>query len=222
MMEDNKYFKCKYCSLLHHFIDLNNHNDNCINNFDNGKGILSCYSCGNENGDYSSSQLNSKGSYARCKDCVLNNKVDKYEKYGHLYGLFMNPNEIKFKHINDHLNYSVNTLNINNVKQLLDQDADPNYIRQDSFKHGSVNVNWYLNDGTEKPEIDETQPTTPLKLCVFRISDCMLTDENSQAIVEIAKVLIQNNATKIEALEYFKYRYGVREEDELYKLLLLI
>ena len=31
-----------------------------------------------------------------------------------------------------------------------------------------INVFWYNEDGSE-----ETQPTTPLKICVLRLSDCI-------------------------------------------------
>ena len=58
------------------------------------------------------------------------------------------------------------------------------------------------------PEIDEHQPTTPLKLCVFRLSDYMLEESNKKQLVDIASLLVQYGADKKEALEYFKLRYG--------------
>jgi hypothetical protein len=134
--------------------------------------------------------------------------------------------------INKELTDCVSKINLQRVTWLLEHNADPNYIRQasyfykgkwcDGFKRDLVPLETirffvetlpkkcdaYNTDGTEKRDMEPDQPTTPLKLCVFRFSDCMLTEEDQLTLIRIAKVLIQHGAHKTEALEYFISRYG--------------
>lgn len=110
--------------------------------------------------------------------------------------------------INKELTECVSKINLQRVTWLLEHNADPNYIRQASYFYKGKWCDAYNNDGTEKRDMEPDQPTTPLKLCVFRFSDCMLTEEDLSQLIQIAKVLIQHGAHKTEALEYFISRYG--------------
>ena len=73
----------------------------------------------------------------------------------------------------------------------------------------------YNSDGTERPEIDEYQPTTPLKLCVFRYSDCMLREPDLLNIRNMCTLLIKYGANDFEAaIKLFESRYGKCENYE--------
>jgi hypothetical protein len=63
----------------------------------------------------------------------------------------------------------------------------------------------YNIDGSEKSEIDKYHPTTPLKMCVFRFSDCYVNDFDRLTIIKIAKLLIQFGASVDDAKEYYIY-----------------
>ena len=52
------------------------------------------------------------------------------------------------------------------------------------------------------------QPDRPLKLVMFRISDCLLTDEKIQNFKEIAELLLENGADPISAMQIAESRYG--------------
>mmetsp|Transcript_44487 Transcript_44487/g.69571 ORF Transcript_44487/g.69571 Transcript_44487/m.69571 type:complete len:109 (+) Transcript_44487:252-578(+) len=69
----------------------------------------------------------------------------------------------------------------------------------------------YREDGHELPEEDVVQPTTPLKLCVFRFSDCLLSNEQRLSLLSIAGLLIEHGADKESALQYYEDRYGIHE-----------
>jgi hypothetical protein len=100
--------------------------------------------------------------------------------------------------------------------------ADPNYCRQDMFRDETTKemLYWYNADGSEKPEIDDGQPTTPLKLCVFLYSNSTLTDDQRMTIRDIVTLLIQYGGMKVQAREFFEYRYGKPSSgDYMYELL---
>ena len=52
------------------------------------------------------------------------------------------------------------------------------------------------------------QPDKPLKLVMFRISDCLLTDEKIQSFKTIAELLLANGADPISAMQIAESRYG--------------
>lgn len=211
------YIVCKYCSKI---IDYDNNYDHlyhCVTNYDNEKGILSCYSCGKENAIYTKSQL-SKNEKARCIECVKSGFSVKFAKFKHLYmPIHYYENYIENNNINLQLYQSVQEINLKNVHLLLQKNANPNYTRQATFfcEHESHYIYLYNEDGTEEPENDYYQPTTPLKSCVFGMSNCMLTDEERNNLVKIAKLLIDYGAKTKEPLEYFAHRYGRCNWDEI-------
>jgi hypothetical protein len=88
------------------------------------------------------------------------------------------------------LTEAVAEIALEEVKSLLEAGANPNYVRQETVYHDGLPRLRYQRGGTEFPEMIEEQPTTPLKLCVFRYSDCTLDEDDRKRIIEVAKVLV--------------------------------
>jgi len=86
-------------------------------------------------------------------------------------------------------------------RNLIDAVARYDLERVQQYLLDGVNVN--CNNGS-----GEFQPSTPLKMVVFRISDCMLNDDNLEIYEKIAKLLLENGADKQAAIEYAETRYG--------------
>jgi hypothetical protein len=216
-MSEEHYIKCPYCSQTVKYEG--SHLDMCTPNYIDGQ-LLWCFSCGEKNKKYSTSQL-AKEDKARCLDCVKAGKIDKFKPYAHFETIY----DEKYSSIDKQLELAVGNLELEKVQELLLLNANPNYTRQDTFLCPIRYKRFfcYNIDGSEKTEIDKCQPTTPLKMCVFRSSDCCLTDLERLKIIEIAKQLINSGASVSEAKEYYESRYGVCETGEpwgkLYKLL---
>jgi len=63
-------------------------------------------------------------------------------------------------------------------------------------------------DGGPWPDCSPHQPVTPLRLAVFRISDCCLTPLQSAAYGGIVQLLVSHGADAVDALRFFAHRYG--------------
>lgn len=211
-MSEEHYIKCPYCSKTIKYGDP--HLDSCTPNYIDGQ-LLWCYSCGEKNGEYSTSQLK-KEDNARCFDCVKNGKIKKFEPYDYLSRYI--PHKINLASIDKQLENAVSYSDIEKVNELLLLNANVNYVIQETvycpIRH--THLFSYNIDGTEKPELDENQPTTPLKICVFKFSDCCLTDIERLKIIEIAKQLIKFGASVYEAKEYYESRYGKNPKNDLW------
>jgi hypothetical protein len=216
-MSEEHYIKCPYCSKTIKYGD--SHLESCTPNYIDGQ-LLWCFSCGEKNGEYSNSQL-AKEDKARCFNCVKTGKIDKFKPYDY----FETTYHEKHSSIDKQLERAVSNLDLEKVQELLLLNANPNYTRQTTFycRISHKRLFSYNIDGSEKPELDKYQPTTPLKMCVFRFSDCELTDFERLKIIDIAKQLINSGASVFEAKEYYESRYGVSETDTIkhpfYKLL---
>ena len=219
----NKYIKCRYCGKIFNIIE--KHEACNSNNYDEANGIINCYSCEQKNKKYTNSQLQ-KMEKARCKDCVANNIFRRFAKFEHLYKPIDNYNILD---INKQLHEYVSLIDIEKVEHLLKNNANPNYIRQKTFCNNDEWVYLYNKNGREIAEDNIYQPITPLKLCVFRISDCLLTEIDRNNIIKIAEILIKYGANdKKECVQYYISRYGeISNEDndnvdfiKLYKVLL--
>ena len=90
-------------------------------------------------------------------------------------------NAILMKAVEDH--------DVLGVRDCLAKGADPNYT-----------ISWG-NDDTH-------QPTTPLRMVVFRISDSFLVDDDLKEFSEIAKLLLQYGAEPTPAQLLAQLRYG--------------
>lgn len=204
----NKYIKCRYCGETYNIIE--KHETCNSNNYNEINGIINCYSCGQKDKKYTNSQLQ-KMEKARCNDCLTNNIFGKFAKFEHLYKSSI----IDKLDINKQLYEYVSLINIEKVEYLLKNNANPNYIRQETFYNNGEWVYLYNKDGNEVPDNDINQPITPLRLCIFRISDCLLTENDRNNIVKIAKLLIKYGANKNGCLEYYVSRYGEISNEEI-------
>ncbi|MEW6469987.1 MAG: hypothetical protein AB1458_13750 [Bacteroidota bacterium] len=92
------------------------------------------------------------------------------------------------KDINEALMDAVADCKMEEVKRCLEQGADPNYFRPVGDNH--------------------MQPTTPLRLLMFRLSDSLLEDHHFPKLAEIAKLLLKYGADPKPALEIAEHRYG--------------
>ena len=77
------------------------------------------------------------------------------------------------------------------VRACLQAGADPNYTV--TFEGAAS---------------DAGQPTTPLRLVMFRISDCDLTDDDLRRYAEIARLLLRFGADPEPAMQIAESRYG--------------
>jgi hypothetical protein len=194
----DKYIICKYCGKLYLYED--NHINNCKDN-----NILLCYSCGQPNKQFSLSQLK-KENLARCMDCIDVNITHKYEKYKHLYEITEFSENLN---LNKQLEYYVNNLNFIKVKECLQKGANPNYCRQAYCIQANMQkVLLYNKDGSEIEEDDDNlpRPKTPLRLCIFFLSNVYLKEMD---IYCIFKLLIKFGANKLDAFTYYKKRYDI-------------
>lgn len=94
--------------------------------------------------------------------------------------------------LNEQLMDAIEMHDLKTVKALLAEGADANYTRY--------------------PDVDEPngymQPTTPLRLVMFCISDCLLKENDLEQFAEIAKVLLQHGADPQPAMKIAEARYG--------------
>ncbi len=165
-----------------------------------------CYSCACvPNADsFSARQLAllAEGECARCRACVDANKTARDEP-----PLPPSPDAL-----HEALTDAVANAIVERVASLLAQHADPNFVRRRMVRlPGSAK--WQpafsaLGVALREVDIDNAQPTTPLKLVAFRISDCMLVDADVERFRRIAELLLQHGADPAPALEHCELRYG--------------
>ena len=98
-----------------------------------------------------------------------------------------------------HLCAAVSERNLDLVNKLLAERHDPNAER----------CEW--GSGYEE---DESQPNTPLKVCMFVLSNSSNTEEDLERIAEITKVLLAHGADPNPALALAKLRYGDHEDTD--------
>ena len=87
---------------------------------------------------------------------------------------------------------AVASCNVKAVQECLETGADPNYTRY----RDEEEPNGYI------------QPTTPLRLVMFCISDALLEESHLKQFAEIAKLLLQYGADPKPAMEIAEWRYG--------------
>jgi hypothetical protein len=190
------YFCCEYCGTL--FSSSSNHECTLLQ--------FQCYSCGEKQLDKFSKSQASKEEQQRCNECVAAKRTLRFQ---HFQSRAFVSHSRDSQDLNHQLMYAVQDHNISKVDEILNAGANAEYIRQNSI---SWNGQWrycFHKDGTEMPELDNLQPSTPLKMCVFRISDC--TEDNEKDNEEIVKLLISKISSKdqiLQALDYFESRYG--------------
>lgn len=99
---------------------------------------------------------------------------------------------MKKRNINEELMDAVSGYDLQAVKNCLESGADPNYT--------------LFKDEVEPDGL--IQPTTPLRLVLFRISDCMLDDYALKQFTKIAKLLLSYGADPKPAMQIAEARYG--------------
>ena len=88
--------------------------------------------------------------------------------------------------------FAISNLDLVEVRALLSSGADPNELTPQSA------------GGDEDP----SQPDRPLKMVLFRVSDCMLSAAQHVVLTSIAIVLIKYGADPVPALVHAEIRYG--------------
>lgn len=214
-MSSQLYIKCPYCSKTVIYGD--EHLENCCTNYID-ETLLFCYSCGKNNNKFSNSQLEKKRDKARCIECVKNNTVTKFEPFDYLFR--DKCSEKNTEHFDSQLMNAISKLDLEKVNELLLLNANVNYVSQESF-YCPIEFSYllsYNDDGSEKKDLDITSASTPLKLCVFKFSDIVLSEHDKLKIIDIATQLIKFGASVTEATEYFVSRYGISSDKDLYQL----
>ena len=165
-----------------------------------------CYSCGDP-ADFSSSQAK-KGSHARCHECVESGRNQRWAPFKDRAA---NGDPAELVTAVEHLNEEL-------VMTLLAEGAAPDQPRQLIIRGADhPRLQWraaYFADGTPVPEDCARQPTTPLKMAVFRLSDAMLEEEAQLRLVRIAAALIEHGASREPAKHLYESRYGPASTDD--------
>lgn len=210
------YLKCDYCGKLYTVsstddIKYNPHHNGCeksLPEFDETdiesvKLHIKCYSCGSNDYDqFTKSQLKKIGK-ARCKSCITANKTERYILYPY--------NErYRLMSLNHKLMNAIAQHNFEQVKKLLNDGANPNYIEQKCIIDSYIFKYTWLSDGEEEPDMDDEQPTTPLKLILFRICDLQLNNDDRKEFNKITKLLINAGARIDVAKDYISKLYSTR------------
>ncbi len=87
---------------------------------------------------------------------------------------------------------AVAACNLGEVKEYIALGADVNYT---TFED-STEPNGYI------------QPTTPLRMVIFRLSDSLLTDHDLSQLKSIAEFLLLHKANPKPAIQIAEFRYG--------------
>jgi len=103
---------------------------------------------------------------------------------------------MKEQNKNEDLMDAVSCFNVKAVKNCLEDSADPNYKRIYREEYSAC-----------------IQPDTPLRLVMFRISDCMLEDSDLRKFAEIAEILLSYGADPKPAMQIAESRYGKYDPD---------
>jgi hypothetical protein len=92
---------------------------------------------------------------------------------------------------------AVSAYDVKEVERCLAAGADPNHREFDDRDE----PNGYL------------QPTTPLRMVMFRISDALLDERGLEQFAEVARVLVAHGADPMPAMQIAESRYGKFDPD---------
>lgn len=183
---------CRHCDSLCSIID-----HTCYPNWDPiTEQLISCYSCGKgvADGLFSNSQLQ-KEYLARCRDCVRDGITSKYVKPCKEVGL------------DKQLYNAVSSLDVQKVTECLKHGANPNYRCQKSIWVEGRTYLLYDNSGNEIASDENDAPITPMRSCLFSVSNVLNTEQDQANIRQIAQLLIEHGADLEDAAK-FNSRYG--------------
>lgn len=166
-----------------------------------------CYTCGQGPMEFNSSQA-AKGSHARCPECVNLRRTGRFQAFRQR--ATQGDQDVHFE-----LMKAVEEINDANVLRALEAGANPDCARPLVVRDPQTGLHraMYLADGTAVPQVAPEQPTSPLKMAVFRISDCMLDETSRLRLVTIARRLIEHGAPVEAARGLFELRYGSPDAD---------
>ena len=103
--------------------------------------------------------------------------------------------------INERLMEAVGRHDVDGVRELLLAGADANHVRLVLMSADATNTPSQVH-----------QPTTPLKLVMFAISDCLLGDEELRSFAKITHLLLQHGAAPAPAMVIAESRYGAYDK----------
>jgi len=202
--------QCSFCGELFTEIDMQEHKghmNQCPHPLYSEDRPLQCFTCGSvESSLFSGSQRSraKDGLPARCSDCINNNRQ-----------LLRWQPPISYSCVlwsaGQQLMEAITTPNLALADQLLSTHSNSisNHHRQlNVHRLGAI----WDTEGRPWPETDRRQPFSPLRMVVFRISDCLLTMEGLKSYRRIAELLIAHKADAVDASDYICDRYGRQPE----------
>lgn len=102
--------------------------------------------------------------------------------------------------INQGLVEAITEHDVESVQRCIQHGANPNYT-------------WTNSPGLTS-DSSFLQPTTPLSLLIFLISNCLLSEDDLSDFHAIAEILLENNADPEPAIHLAKQRYGAYKESD--------
>lgn len=174
---------CEYCgAILKSPHDI----ESCLS-----EDLSTCFSCNSKTNPISSSQRNKHGNKARCVSCVASSNFLRFKHFP--------ADDVVKNHPVTMLHNAVSAANIRLTERLLLQGVSANSRRQmwDCHPLTGTYLPIWNKDGSPYQDTAEGQPTTPLKLVVFRIADCTLTEDDLERFRIIADMLINSGAGSV-------------------------
>ena len=191
--------RCPYCGGLTERSVTDDHLDNC----DFYPNPLACFSCGKTeeiDGISFSNSQRAKECKARCQSCVSSGNIRRFEPFTHLYRFTFS--KIDSYSPSARFLYAVSDIDVDLAFALLEEGVDVNVLPQ---KYYSSTVFCYDEEGNA---IYDEDGLSALDLCVFRMSDCMLDENQRQRLCEMAVRFIAAGADKQRARSLYVSRYG--------------
>ncbi|KAI8995796.1 hypothetical protein BC832DRAFT_595936 [Gaertneriomyces semiglobifer] len=214
-MSGPKYLLCEFCGAFYlkdAHAEERRHDqypDGCAAGIDYGGNISDCYSCCGNTHQITSSQRSKHGPRARCVACIEKGETARFKKFDTFMRAAKTPAHI--------LREAVAETDVEAVERCLSRGYDPN-MKQQLVEFDEINGRFlpiWNADGSVYERNEQDQPTTPLKLVVFRLSDCTLKPEDFRRYKVITQVLLDTGGDRAEAVRYAKYRFGEEYEIKL-------
>jgi hypothetical protein len=169
---------------------------------------IKCYTCGGSDvSNFTKSQVKKYITKTICNTCIDHGIVGRYAPY-----------VLDIETIDEQLFKAISDVNIEKVKELLSNGANPNCMRQETIRHpytthypfGRTWFKIWLHDKItgetrSAPEYDPygVQATTPLKMVSFVY--CGRNDAEKAEIRNITKILIEAGADVSTAITYHNW-----------------
>ncbi|KAJ3178849.1 hypothetical protein HDU85_005042 [Gaertneriomyces sp. JEL0708] len=207
-MSGQKYLLCEYCRAFYlkdpHGEERRHdqYPDGCATGIDYGGNVSNCYSCCEATRRITSSQRYKHGPRARCADCIEKGKTARCKQFDS----FMMAAKTRAYMLRE----AVAEADVEAVTRCLSSGYDPN-MKQQLVEFDEISDRFlpiWNSDKSVYESNQQDQPTTPLKLVVFRLSDCTLKAEDFRRYKVITQLLLDAGGDRAEAVRYAKYRFG--------------